>query len=91
MIRHLDINLPAASTGHGRTKRETAEGCRERAAADRLASAAMINANQRIQLEASAATWTRRALMLQRVEDGISVKDVRAALGDPLSAEPKRH
>jgi hypothetical protein len=81
LTRHFDVNLPAASKGRVGIKRDTAESCHERAAADLLASAAMINANQRIRLEASARTWTMRALMLQRARDGISPKVVRAVLG----------
>jgi hypothetical protein len=77
--RYFDLNLPAASAHPPRTKRDTAAACRERAAADLLASAAMINENQRARLEASAATWTERGLLLQRVEDGISVNNARAA------------
>jgi DNA-binding transcriptional regulator YdaS (Cro superfamily) len=86
MTRHFDVNLPAASKGHLGIKRETAEICRERAAADLLASAAMINANQRMRLETSAATWTMRALMLQRAQDGISMKEVRSVLGGSSGA-----
>jgi hypothetical protein len=51
-------------------KRETAEMCRERAAADLLASVAALTAHQRERMALSAAAWTARAEMLQRVEDG---------------------
>lgn len=64
---------PGAAAGEGGPAggpRETADGCRERAAADLVASAAMITANQRVRLETSAASWTSRAAILQRVEDG---------------------
>jgi hypothetical protein len=44
--------------------------CRERAAADLLASVAAMTAHQRERMEISAASWTARAAMLQRVEDG---------------------
>jgi len=79
----FDINLPAASARHVSVKRETALACRERAEADLLASAAMINANQRTRLETSAASWSARASVLERVEKGIATKAVRAAMGDP--------
>jgi hypothetical protein len=88
--RYYDVNLSAASAKQPRIRRETAAACRERAAADLLASAARINSNQRARLEASAAIWTARGLMLQRAEDGMSVSEVRAALGDPASVGPKR-
>jgi hypothetical protein len=87
MTRQFDINLPAASKGHVGVKRETAESCRERASADLLASAAMITANQRSQLQTSAASWSVRANMLQRVEEGIARKAVRPAIGDPPTAK----
>ena len=59
--------------------RETAEACRERAAADITASGEMITANQKLRLEASAASWTSRASMLQRVEDGTARRAREAA------------
>jgi hypothetical protein len=90
MNRHFDVNVPAANKRQTGIKRETAEACRERAAADLLASATMINANQRIRLEASASIWTSRALMLQRVEDGVSRKDIQALLGDAPSGHRTR-
>jgi hypothetical protein len=51
--------------------RETAQGCRDRAEANLVASNAAITAHQRSRLETSAASWTSRAAMLQRVEDGV--------------------
>lgn len=49
--------------------RDTVAGCRDRAEADLLASVVMSTANGRIRLEVSAASWTARADMLQRLED----------------------
>ena len=43
--------------------------CRGRAAADLLASVAMPMGNARLRMEASAASWTARADLLQRDED----------------------
>lgn len=74
-------------------KRETASACRDRAAADLLESVAMINANQRIRLETSAASWTSRALMLQRVEDGTArraLESSAAAIVDEADSQPPR-
>ena len=90
MTRHLDIDLPAASSRSAQMKRDTSLLCRERAAADLLKSAAMINANQRTRLETSAASWTLRANVLQRVEDSFARKLAEAAKGDQPSAEPTR-
>ena len=60
-------------------KRETSEHCRERAADDLEQSGAEITANQKIRLEASAASWTARAKMLKRVEDGVARRSAEAA------------
>ena len=79
--RSLD-SPAAASTRSARkmpAKRETSVVCRERAAADLLASAAMINANQRLRLERSAECWTLRADMLQRVEENFARRTAEAA------------
>lgn len=71
------------------TPRDNAEACRGRAAANLLESVSMLNANQRIRLETSAASWTARADMLQRVEDGVE-RRAQAALAEPgTDAEPK--
>jgi hypothetical protein len=53
-------------------KRDTPEKCRERATEDLLKSVAMLTANQRIILERSAASWTERAHLLDRVAAGAS-------------------
>lgn len=59
-----------------RTKdsRDTAEGCRDRAAADLLQAVSMNTANGRKVLETSAASWTQRAELLQRIETGIEAR-----------------
>jgi hypothetical protein len=61
--------LEALASG---SRRDTAEACRERAAADLLESVTMITANQRLRLESSAASWTVRADMLERIEDSFA-------------------
>lgn len=77
----LDIPLAASppSTRKSPGKRETSGLCRERAAADLLASAAMINANQRLRLETSAESWTLRADMLERVEESFARRTAEVA------------
>ena len=47
---------------------DTSAGCRERAAASLVSAAGMDTANGKTRLEASAATWTSRADLLQRLE-----------------------
>lgn len=93
--RNFDHSATARSARPDHAKRETSELCRERAADDLLQSVAMITANQRARLEASAASWTVRANMLQRVEDGIARKSALVAaakspIGDEASDEPTR-
>lgn len=79
MTRHFDIALPAASPSPAGTKRENSALCRERAAADLLQAAAMVNANQRLRLETSAASWIARADTLQRVEESYARRTAEAA------------
>ena len=54
-----------------RDARDTAAGCRDKASADLLQSLAASTANGRRVLETSAASWTARAELLQRIETGI--------------------
>lgn len=59
-----------APSRQGKELRDTAEGCRERAAADLLNALAMSTQNGRQVFEKSAASWTKRAEMLGRIETG---------------------
>ncbi|MEO6359518.1 MAG: hypothetical protein ABIO43_02955 [Sphingomicrobium sp.] len=61
--------------GH-RTKdsRDTAAGCRDRASKDLIEAITMNTANGRQVLEKSAASWTKRAELLQRIESGIEAR-----------------
>lgn len=63
-------------------RRDTAEGCRDRASADLLAAVAMTTAHGRHMLEMSASAWTARAALLQRDEAG----DAIDRLAVPLTA-----
>ena len=60
--------------------RDTAEGCRDRANADMLQALSMTTANGREALERSAASWTTRAMMLDRLEDGMEARQVAPRL-----------
>ncbi len=62
-------------------KRDTASSCRERASADLLKSVTMMTANERLILERSAAIWSLRAELLDRVEETASKKRGAAAQG----------
>ncbi len=62
-----------------RSKRESAALCRQRSANDLLASVSMLNANQRLRMETSAAMWAERAETLQRVEDGLARRTAETA------------
>jgi hypothetical protein len=64
---------PAVSVRE-RDERDTALGCRQRAHADLNSALAMATANGRQVFEKSAAAWTKRADMLQRIETGIEAR-----------------
>jgi hypothetical protein len=49
-------------------RRDTAGGCRDRATADLLEAVTMATAHSRQMLERSAASWTKRAELLQRMD-----------------------
>jgi hypothetical protein len=98
---HLNSRLDVPVAANRRSvvgthaKRETAAVCRERSANDLLASVAMLNANQRLRMETSAAMWAERADILQRIEDGLARRTAataakRAVIGDEPAAEPMR-
>ena len=78
LIDRLDSPI-AAGPAKESSKHETAAVCRDRAAADLLSAAAMINANQRLRMETSAANWTARALFLERIEHGAAGRTLGAA------------
>jgi hypothetical protein len=97
----LDVPAPARHQAEStRSKRESSAVCRERSANDLLASVSMLNANQRLRMETSAAMWAERAETLQRVEDGLARRTAETAAkslaarnarrGDEDNAEPAR-
>ena len=51
---------------------DTAQGCRDRATADLLEAVTMATANGRLRMESSAASWTVRAQLLDRIEDSFA-------------------
>lgn len=77
----------------GKDGRDTATGCRDRASADLLQSLAASTANGRRVLESSAASWTTRAQLLQRIETGIDARrdsaDARAGADAPDPDSPR--
>lgn len=68
-------------------QRDTAAGCRERARTDLLSALAMSTQNGRQVLEKSAASWTKRADMLHRIEAGIEARFTSSALEAPELTE----
>jgi len=78
IVDRLDSPITAGPAKES-SKHETAAVCRDRAAADLVTAAAIINANQRIRMETSAANWTARALFLERIEDGAARKTLLAS------------
>jgi len=65
---------PPSSDPRTKDSRDTAEGCRDRASADLAQAGTMNTANGRQVLEKSAASWTTRAELLQRIESGIEAR-----------------
>lgn len=55
-------------------RRDSAEGCRDRATADLVQALTMNTAKGRQVLEKSAASWTMRAEVLQRIESGAEAR-----------------
>ena len=76
-INPLQPPLPARKPRSSKLPGDTAIGCRNRAAADLLAAAAMPIGNGRLRMEASAASWTARAELLQRDEDDFEAQRKR--------------
>lgn len=58
---------------------DTVAGCRDRAEADLLASVVLSTANERRRLETSAASWSARAEMLQRLDDNHAARKAKVA------------
>jgi hypothetical protein len=72
-----------AVTGRRHTRKppqDTANGCRARATADLLAAVTMTTQNARLRLESSAASWTLRADLLDRLEDSFAQRQQSSAL-----------
>ena len=55
---------------HRRSPRDTVAGCRDAAEADLMKAAVMDTANGRLRHEHSAAAWTARGDLLQRLDEG---------------------
>src|SRR5687767_11615389 len=55
---------------HRRSTRDTVAGCRASAGADLLQAASMDTVNGRLRFEHSAASWTARGDLLQRLDEG---------------------
>jgi hypothetical protein len=72
-------------------RRDTAEGCRERASADLLEAVTMATAHGRQMLEKSAASWNARAELLQGVEAGIEIGLEEFKLTEAEIAEDAAH
>lgn len=69
MFEPTDLQPDApADLRHKKEQRDTAQGCRDRATADLLQSVTMVTSNERLRLESSAASWTVRAALLDRIE-----------------------
>ena len=72
------VRLPRLPMGTKQAQ-DTVAGCRLRAEADLTRSSAMDTAHGREKLEHSAATWSARADLLQRIETGARARLERSA------------
>jgi hypothetical protein len=81
-----DENGVAGSTA--RLQENTAAGCRERASAERARSSPADTQNQREVIERSAASWAKRADLLQDEEDNAGER--RAAAAEDWAEEDRQ-
>ena len=58
---------------------DTAGGCRDRATADLALAATMDTDNRRLRFEQSAAAWSQRAQMIQRLDESFEARRTAAA------------
>jgi hypothetical protein len=72
-------------------RRDTADGCRDRATADLLEAVTMATAHGRQMLEKSAASWNARAELLQRMEAETETGREAIKLTDAELAEDAVH
>ena len=89
---HLEAGLlPEAGGQPGRPLQkkpeDTSAGCRGRAADSLVAAAAMDTLNGRVRMEASAATWTARADLLQRLELRVEARETAMPDGTEPASE----
>lgn len=73
------VKTPASFLPLNREQRDTAAGCRDRASADLLEAATMATVNARARMESSAANWTLRAELLDRLEASFEARKAAAA------------
>ncbi len=72
-------------------RRDTADGCRDRATADLLEAVTMATPHGRQMLEKSAASWNARAELLQRMEADTEIGLEAIKLTDAELAEDAAH
>jgi hypothetical protein len=91
--RKNDGVSPQTNKGPGapmeKSGRDTAEGCRERAALNEQHAGLADTENGRRVLERSAASWTTRSFMLERLENGMEARRVAPRLTHSEIAEDK--
>lgn len=75
-----ESGLPRLSGGRLKQPQDTELGCRAFAAADLLSAGALVAGNSRARMEHSAASWTIRADLLQRLEKGANAARRKADL-----------
>jgi hypothetical protein len=87
-INGVDANPKKGSSENPeKNGRDTAEGCRKRAAEDEQHAGSADTENGRLVLERSAASWTARSRMLERLGKGMEARRVAPRLTQTEVAE----
>ena len=81
------LAIPVTASRKVLMKRDSSEACRERALADLLKSVTMLTANERLILERSAASWSVRADMLERLQISAAQRHATAPGSEGAAAD----
>ena len=73
------ISVQGAQPRRAKALHDTAGGCRDRALADLASAASTGTQNVRLRFERSAAAWTQRADMIQRLDESFEARRTAAS------------
>ena len=77
-MKRSPTGLPQISGRPQKSAEDTAAGCRAFAEADTVRASLMDTENGRLRLEASAESWTKRAQLMQRMDDSFEARQAIA-------------